>query len=186
MNDPDPGQSATSAAAADAPGATDASVAVIIHADIARKPEMSALISGMRTAARAALAVAQVARAEMTLVIADDAEMRALNHRFSGIDKPTNVLSFPEPADSPYPGQHEATFVGDVIVSLDTLAREASEQRKSFSAHAAHLVVHGVLHLLGHTHDTDEDAARMEAIEVMVLARLGFSDPYTETQLVES
>jgi probable rRNA maturation factor len=76
--------------------------------------------------------------------------------------------------------------VGDVVVSLDTLAREAAEQGKSFQAHAAHLAVHGVLHLLGYTHDNDEDAAQMEALEVKALASFGVPDPYTQTQLVES
>ncbi len=186
MNDPDPGQSTTSAAAAHAPGATGACISVILHAEGTGKSEMSTLISDVRDAARAALGVAGVARAEMTLVITDDARMRALNRQFRGIDKPTNVLSFPEPEESPHPEQNAAPSLGDVVVSLDTLVREAAEQGKSFSAHAAHLVVHGVLHLLGYDHASDGDAARMEALEVRTLARLGFPDPYANPQLVET
>lgn len=186
MNDPDPGQSTTSAAAAHAPGATDICISVILHADIAGKPGMSTLLADLRTAAHAALEAAQVTCAELALVMTDDDEMRGLNSRFRGIDKPTNVLSFPDPSDTPYPEQDDTRYLGDVIVSLDTLSHEAAEQGKSLSAHAAHLVVHGVLHLLGYDHASDEDAARMESLEVQILARLGFADPYVQTQLVKT
>lgn len=186
MRDPDPGHSTTSAEAVDTPGATETFISVILHADITGKPERGTLIADMRKAARAALDVARVPRAQISLVITGDEEMRALNRRFRGIDKPTNVLSFPEPADTPHPDQDEAPFLGEVVVSLDTLLHEAAQQGKRFPAHATHLVVHGVLHLLGYTHDAEEDAARMEALEAAALARLGIPDPYAETQLMES
>jgi len=180
MNDPDPGQSTTIAAVAGAPGD---GVTVLFHADIAGDAAMQTLAGGARAAARAALHVANEARAELTVVITDDSEMQALNSRFRGIDEPTNVLSFPEPQHAV---QAETLFLGDVIVSHDTLAREADAQGKSFVAHTAHLVAHGVLHLLGYMHDDDEAAARMEALEVRALAQLGFPDPYNETQHVEA
>jgi probable rRNA maturation factor len=186
MNDPDPGQSTTSAAAADAPAATDPLVSVILHADVPGQRECATLPADMRTAARAALEVAEIGRAEMTLVITDDSQIRTLNRQFRGIDRPTNVLSFPEPEHTPHPAGGETPFAGDVVVSLDTLVREAAQQQKSLAAHAAHLVVHGVLHLFGYDHDTDEKAARMEALEVKALSRLGFLDPYAEPQLMES
>ena len=187
MNDPDPGQSTTSAVADDAPGATDACLCVLINDGIADTSDMRALTGVMREAARAAMEAARGWPAQATIAIATDAQMRALNLQFRGIDKPTNVLSFPEPPDPPHPAAPgEARFLGDVVVSLDTLAREAAEQGKSLSAHAAHLVIHGVLHLLGHTHDADGAAARMEALEVQALESLGLPDPYAETELIES
>ncbi len=186
MNDPDPGQSTPSAAAADAPAATHALISVILHADITGQPECATLPARMRTAARAALDVAQIGRVEMTLVITDDSQIRTLNRQFRGIDKPTNVLSFPEPEDTPHPAEDEPPFAGDVVVSLDALVREAAQQEKSVAAHAAHLVVHGVLHLFRYDHDNDENATRMEELEVKALSRLGFPDPYAEPQLMES
>lgn len=104
----------------------------------------------------------------ISVVLADDAFVHELNHQYRGKDKPTNVLSFPG----------EGEELGDIVLAFETLKREAKEQKKSFRAHCAHLVVHGVLHLLGHDHENDKDATRMEAQEVAVLAKLGFSNPY--------
>ncbi|HEU5047604.1 MAG TPA: rRNA maturation RNase YbeY [Rickettsiales bacterium] len=104
----------------------------------------------------------------LSVVLADDAFVQGLNHQYRGKDKPTNVLSFPG----------EGEELGDIVLAFETLKREAKEQKKSFRAHCAHLVVHGVLHLLGHDHENDKDAARMEAQEIAMLAKLGFSNPY--------
>ena len=128
--------------------------------------EVDALI---RRGAQAALA-GQARTGELSVVLSDDAHVRALNRDYRGRDAPTNVLSFPMPQDT--------GLLGDVVLARETLAREAGEQGKRFEDHLTHLLVHGVLHLLGFDHDTDADAEVMEAREVAVLARLGIDNPY--------
>lgn len=132
-----------------------------------------------RRAARAAFAVAGLVPAagpELSILLADDAEMRRLNRRFRGIDKPTNVLAFPgEDAGGDEPG---GRLLGDVVLGYETVCREAREQERLAADHLAHLVVHGCLHLAGYDHHEDADAARMEAAEGAALARLGRPDPY--------
>jgi probable rRNA maturation factor len=112
------------------------------------------------------------------LVLADDATVRDLNRRFRGKDKPTNVLSFPSGAAAA-PG----AYLGDIVLAIETLAREADEQGTRRSHHFAHLAVHGLLHLLGYDHDSDADAERMEREEARILAGLGIADPYGEPAL---
>lgn len=108
------------------------------------------------------------------LLLADDEAVRALNRQWRGQDKPTNVLSFPAPA-GPAGG---ARLLGDIVLAWDTIAREADQEGKAVPDHTAHLVVHGVLHLLGLDHESDAEADTMEAVEVAALARLGIADPY--------
>lgn len=108
-------------------------------------------------------------RGEITLRLVDSAESQTLNRDFRGKDKPTNVLSFP---------MGEADYLGDIVICAPVVAAEAVEQGKAARAHWAHMVVHGVLHLLGHDHIDDGEAATMEALERKLLARLGFPDPY--------
>lgn len=114
--------------------------------------------------------------AELSIVLTDDAEQRILNRDWRGIDKSTNVLSFPqiEPF-TPVMG-----LVGDIILAHETLTREAEEQGVSFDDHFTHLVVHGFLHLLGYDHLTDGEALVMEGLETQILASLGVADPYAE------
>jgi probable rRNA maturation factor len=138
------------------------------------------------TAARAALTDA-VPAGETPLVVgiilADDAEQRQLNRTYRGIDRPTNVLSFAL-ADGAPPESRLAgapLLLGDVVLAFETVAREAVEQGKPLAAHLQHLVVHGVLHLLGFDHENDTEAAKMEALEVEILQRLGVPDPYGDT-----
>jgi probable rRNA maturation factor len=106
--------------------------------------------------------------------IVDEPESRALNLRYRGIDRPTNVLSFPFEA----PPQVRSRHIGDLVICAPVVEREAAEQGKPLEAHWAHMVVHGVLHLLGHDHETDADAETMEALEIAILGRLGFPNPY--------
>ena len=116
----------------------------------------------------------------LSLVLADDRLVQRLNRDFRGRDAPTNVLSFPNlGADAPpdLPGAEPAAL-GDVVLARETLLREAAAQRKSPADHLAHLVVHGVLHLLGYDHERESDARVMERLEVEVLADLGVADPY--------
>jgi probable rRNA maturation factor len=110
---------------------------------------------------------------ELTIRIVDETESANLNGRFRHKPKPTNVLSFPyeaEPLDEP--------ILGDLVICASVVAREASEQGKTVDSHWAHMIVHGVLHLLGYDHENDADAEKMEAREREILARLGFPDPY--------
>ena len=112
--------------------------------------------------------------AGLVIRIVDDAESRALNRQFRGIDEPTNVLSFPFAA----PPRVRSKHIGDLVVCAPVVEREAAEQGKPLEAHWAHMVVHGVLHLLGHDHQTDGDAETMEGLEIAILGRLGFPNPY--------
>lgn len=111
---------------------------------------------------------------ELTIRIVDEAESQELNSEYRGKDKPTNVLSFPfeAPAHVPIP------LLGDLIVCKQVVEREAVEQDKTLTAHWAHMIVHGCLHLLGFDHIEDEEAEEMEGIERIVMKDLGFDDPY--------
>ncbi|MGM0692975.1 MAG: rRNA maturation RNase YbeY [Pseudomonadota bacterium] len=117
---------------------------------------------------------AVAADSELTIRFVDDAESQALNRDYRGVNKPTNVLSFP--FQSP-PGI-TLSLLGDLVICHPVVMREAGEQDKSLHAHYAHMVVHGTLHLLGHDHQEDTEAEAMEAIEREVLASLGIPDPY--------
>ena len=114
------------------------------------------------------------ADAELTVRIVDEAEITALNLQFRGKDGPTNVLSFPLEA---LPGI-APSLLGDVVICAPVVASEAVAQGKSLEAHWAHMVVHGVLHLLGHDHHHDAEAREMETLEAGLLAALGVPDPY--------
>lgn len=128
-------------------------------------PEVAAFVRRILAAA----ASAERAEPALAVLLTDDAEMRALNAQWRGQDKATNVLSFPAP---------EGFGLGDIALSHETVAREAAAQGKSFAAHTAHLLVHGVLHLLGYDHKDDGDAESMEARERAILSALGVADPY--------
>ncbi len=132
------------------------------------------------TVRRAVLAVAaafpgECRDVEVSVVLTDDAAIRALNRQWRGRDAATNVLSFPA-AESPAVGL--PTALGDIILAYETIAREAALEHKSFGHHLAHLVVHGMLHLLGLDHAADDEAERMEATERRILETLGIADPY--------
>ena len=120
-----------------------------------------------------AFASAAGAEGALCLRLVDAEESRALNHRFRGKDRPTNVLSFP--ANSPLVEEPE---LGDILLCAPVIAAEAAEQGKTARAHWAHMVVHGVLHLCGYDHIDDDEARVMEAAERRILAGLGFADPY--------
>jgi probable rRNA maturation factor len=115
---------------------------------------------------------------EASVVLGDDALLRALNRSYRGKDAPTNVLSFPFQAP---PGAVPSGLLGDVVLAAETLGREAAEQEIPAEHHFRHLVAHGFLHLLGFDHETDADAAAMERVEAEILAVLGIPDPYVQT-----
>lgn len=121
-----------------------------------------------------------------SLVFADDAELHALNSEWRGKDKPTNVLSFPMlEREDLLALAHEGPpeLLGDIALSLETCAREAQEKNVALDHHAAHLVIHGLLHLAGHDHETSpEDAAAMETLEIKALALMGIADPYGDSE----
>jgi probable rRNA maturation factor len=127
-----------------------------------------------RRAARAALA--EEGAVELAVTLTDDARIRVLNRDWRGKDRPTNVLSFPFDDAPAAPGPRH---LGDVILARETIAGEAAAQGKVLADHFTHLVVHGVLHLLGHDHMKKTEAKRMESLEIAILARLGIADPYT-------
>ena len=119
----------------------------------------------------AAAVAAGEAEGEIVVLLADDERLRALNARYLHKDRPTNVLAFPDGTEG---------RLGDVALALGVCAREAEEQGKPLADHVRHLVVHGVLHLLGYDHVADEDAARMESAERRLLAKMSIPDPYAE------
>ncbi|HSF48903.1 MAG TPA: rRNA maturation RNase YbeY [Burkholderiales bacterium] len=108
--------------------------------------------------------------AEITVRLVAESEARRLNRDYRGKDYPTNVLTFIY--------ENAPALAGDVVLCVPIIAREAREQRKELTAHFAHLVIHGALHLQGYDHEREEDARQMEALESAILVRLGFSDPY--------
>ncbi len=113
---------------------------------------------------------------ELSLLFADDAAIRQINARWRGIDKPTNVLSFPAFGTGGKKGL--PPMLGDIALALETVAAEAKVENKPFDHHLVHLIVHGLLHLLGYDHGTDAEALEMESLETAILARLAIPDPY--------
>lgn len=134
---------------------------------------------------RGLLAGHWTAEAEVSILLADDATVRALNARYRGQDRATNVLSFPalplDPTDLPATPPASHAFLGDIALAFETLCREAEAAGRPFADHLAHLVVHGTLHLLGYEHDSETGAVRMEALERRLLAELGIPDPYDDS-----
>jgi len=115
--------------------------------------------------------------AELTIRLVGEAESAELNGRYRRRPGATNVLSFPF---EPVPGLPPTDLLGDLVICAPLVVREATEQGKEAHAHWAHLVVHGVLHLLGYDHQSDEDAAEMEAAETSILGELGYPTPYED------
>jgi probable rRNA maturation factor len=115
--------------------------------------------------------------ADACVALADDNAVRRLNKQFRDKDQPTNVLSFPsgEPV-----GTDGRRALGDIILAYETVVREAHEQVIAPADHVRHLVLHGLLHLMGYDHETDRDADVMEALEIEILAGIGVADPYAE------
>jgi probable rRNA maturation factor len=148
-------------------------------------PWPAAIAAVVQDAAEAAATVApELDRPTLSasLLLTSDAEVHALNREWRGRDKPTNVLSFPmltRPELLAVADDGRPALLGDVALAYETCAREATERDLSLADHAAHLAIHGLLHLAGHDHElSDADAAAMEALETKALARMGIADPY--------
>lgn len=148
-----------------------------IEIEIEDEAWASALPDCAATAERAALAALDGEAGDVAILLAGDDAVQDLNARFRGKDRPTNVLSFPA-AESARSCPEGAPHLGDVALAYGVCRAEAEAQGKSLEHHLAHLVVHGVLHLLGYDHETDAEAETMEGAEREVLARLGVPDPY--------
>lgn len=144
--------------------------------------EIAALTNIVREAARALANHPRCANSrgrEASIVLADDSLLRSLNRTYRGRDAATNVLSFPFQAGS---GEDGAAYLGDVVLAAETVAREAADQGVPIGHHFQHLVIHGVLHLLGFDHETEAEANAMERVEIEVLAGLGVPDPYSVSE----
>jgi len=120
---------------------------------------------------------------EVAVVLADNDFVRQLNKNYRGMDKPTNVLSFPDffsdsSDEIAINREYSEINLGDIVLALEKVEAEAKEQKKTFRDHSAHLLVHGFLHLLGYDHLTDKDAEEMEKIEIKILKKLGVNNPY--------
>ncbi|WP_295171666.1 rRNA maturation RNase YbeY [uncultured Brevundimonas sp.] len=124
---------------------------------------------------RAAQAALGAMQGDIVVLLTDDAAVRELNGRFRDKDRPTNVLSFPAPENA-FP------HLGDIVLAYGVCATEAEAQGKTLADHLSHLVVHGVLHLLGRDHEDDAEAEEMEAEEREILAQIGVADPYLAEQ----
>ena len=142
-------------------------------------PDESSLEASVQAAIAATLGELGIdgAASELSIVLTDDAHIQELNASWRGKDKPTNVLSFP--AFPPQKGSSRlAPMLGDIVLALETVRSEAQLDNKSFEHHLSHLLVHGLLHLLGYDHETPDEAEEMEALERRVLSRLAINDPY--------
>ena len=159
-------------------GASPLEIEIVRHSELWDSIEVSGdALSRAALAAFAASSAAPDAPREVTLVLTDDDEMRELNRTWRGKDSSTNVLSFP--VGEPVGEAHgEPSPLGDIVLAGEAVIEEAKVKGIPAADHAAHLVVHGMLHLLGFDHERDADAERMESLETKVLAGLGIADPY--------
>jgi probable rRNA maturation factor len=124
---------------------------------------------------------ADLGEAELAVMLTDDSGIRTLNNNWRGIDKPTNVLSFPALPPTGGGGPDDAPrMLGDIAIAYQTTRAEADDEQKPFDHHLSHLAVHGFLHLIGYDHEKDDDAEAMEALETEILAQLGIPDPYAD------
>ena len=129
----------------------------------------------VRDAIEAAAAALSTADGEVSVLLTDDSAIRALNRDWRGIDKPTNVLSFPAAKTTATAG---AKMLGDIVIAYETLCRECDDEDRVFLHHLAHLTVHGFLHLIGYDHQTEMQADEMEGLESKIMRRMKMPDPY--------
>ena len=134
----------------------------------------------VRDAVAAAAAALSTEDGEVSIVLTDDSAVAHLNRDWRGIDKPTNVLSFPASGHKASEGAH---FLGDIVIAYETLVRECDDEDRIFLHHLAHLTVHGFLHLIGYDHQTDTQAEEMEGLESKIMTRMNIPDPYLSRDL---
>jgi len=128
-------------------------------------------------AAIAAAAALSTSGGEVSILLTDDSAVRVLNRDWRGIDKPTNVLSFPAPENI---SKGAAGILGDIVIAYETLMRECADEDRDFLHHLAHLTVHGYLHLVGYDHQNDKEAGAMEALESRIMTRMKLPDPWQD------
>jgi probable rRNA maturation factor len=138
------------------------------------------LIAGVARVLAAAPELSDTYPATAAVALSSNAAVRRLNAAYRGKDKPTNVLSFPASELPPGMPNDEPRELGDVVLALETLIDEAKTAGIPPAHHFQHLLIHGLLHLIGYDHETDGEAERMEALETALLARLGIPDPYAD------
>jgi probable rRNA maturation factor len=143
--------------------------------------DLDALVERALEAARLEAGKTLFNGAEVSLLFCDDGRIQELNRDWRGLDKPTNVLSFPA---APEDRLASAPLLGDIAIAFETVTKEARDEDKTLSDHASHMIVHGFLHLLGYDHENEEEAEEMEDLERRALARLGIADPYAASELV--
>jgi len=160
-----------------APGRRAAAPSIDIQIQSPLWRDAPAAAETVRRAVAAAAATLSTAGGEVAILLTDDAAIRSLNRRWRGIDKPTNVLSFPAAKAG------ASGFLGDIVIAHETLRRECDEEDRDFLHHLAHLAVHGFLHLLGFDHQQASAADAMEGLESKIMARLQMPDPYLERDL---
>jgi probable rRNA maturation factor len=145
-----------------------------IEVEIQRESDLSSIPSDREFENWAVAVLQDHDEAELVIRLVDIEESRKLNEQFADRNKPTNVLSFP----ASLPPSIHLPLLGDIVICAPLVEREAEEQNKAILAHWAHLTVHGILHLLGHDHQSDEEAASMEALETGLVQSFGFPNPY--------
>src|ERR1700738_2549590 len=144
------------------------------------EPDAEAVIH-RAVATAAEIADADTGEAELGVMLTDDAGIRTRNSNWRGVDKPTNVLSFPALQPTGAGGPDDAPrMLGDIAIAYETTRKEADDEQKPFDHHLSHLAVHGFLHLIGYDHENDDDAEAMETLEAEILAQLGIPNPYAD------
>ncbi len=121
--------------------------------------------------------------AELSILLTNNTKIRVLNKQWRGIDKPTNVLSFPAVLPEKIA---KSPILGDIALAFETIELEAQTDQKSMNNHITHLVIHGFLHILGYDHETEKDAALMEALEISILEKLNIANPYIDCDLLNT
>lgn len=149
-----------------------------LELDIQRATDITPQPDDARLLHWASLALREQPGSELTIRLVDADESQALNHAYRGKEAPTNVLSFP----AELPPELDIPLLGDLVICVPVVAREAADQGKAVEHHWAHMVIHGCLHLLGYDHIDDHDADIMENLERQLLAELGIPDPYFDHQ----
>lgn len=176
---PTPEASATDAGAdAEPPQWLELDVSVADAAAWASIPNLEALVNAAAAALASHADFVDEPLSLACVALATDADLHALNQQHRGFDKPTNVLSFPVPAATYADPNGRVALLGDVIIAAETLFAEALEQGIPRAHHLQHLVIHGLLHLLGFDHETDAEAEEMEGLETEILAGMGIADPH--------
>jgi probable rRNA maturation factor len=159
---------------------------VLVVADCWQTEPDAETVIDRAIATAAEIVNADIGEAELAVMLTDDAGIRTLNSNWRGIDKPTNVLSFPALQPTGPSGPDDAPrMLGDIAIAYETTRKEADDEQKPFAHHLSHLAVHGFLHLIGYDHEKDDDAETMEVLETEILAQLGIPDPYVDRERMD-